>query len=97
MSGDRAETKTPGEFRRDNNHIAAQTTRIEDGDLRASPYQEIAYLHEPSLKTSINGRVELPPLVREATDHYHLKQFTHCPMVMAESVRLLLTLGLVRR
>ncbi|MCM3872655.1 MAG: Fic family protein [Pyrinomonadaceae bacterium] len=94
MTGVRGGDKTPGEFRKVQNHIGPRkTTPIQDATYVPPPATEMLTCMN-QLEEFINGRGELPPLVREALIHYQFEAIHPFVDGNGRVGRLLLTLNL---
>lgn len=94
MSGVRGGDKTPGEFRKTQNYIGPKaTTRIRDATYVPPPPKEMLKCMS-DLEDFINGRSDLPPLIRQALIHYQFEAIHPFQDGNGRVGRLLLTLDL---
>lgn len=94
MTGVRGKDKTPGEFRRTQNYIGSRlTTPIHDATYVPPPAKAMVKCMN-DLEDFINGRITLPPLVREALIHYQFEAIHPFQDGNGRVGRLLLTLNL---
>jgi Fic family protein len=94
MTGVRGGDKTPGQFRTRQNYIGASArTRLENASYVPPPTAEMLTCMN-QLEEFINGRIEMPPLIREALVHYQFEAIHPFQDGNGRVGRLLLTLNL---
>jgi Fic family protein len=94
MSGVRGGDKTPGEFRTRQNYIGDRaTTKIKDASYVPPPVQDMLRCMD-DLEKFINGRLGMPPLIRQAVIHYQFEAIHPFEDGNGRVGRLLLTLDL---
>jgi Fic family protein len=94
MTGVRGGDKTPGEFRTRQNYIGAKPTALIKNASYVPPPVDQMILCMNQLEDFINGRIDLPPLIRQALIHYQFEAVHPFQDGNGRVGRLLLTLDL---